>query len=51
MSMTRRNLLAATATLGAATVLASLDHDAAAAQGDLKISTIRLTTMAFGSLR
>jgi glyoxylase-like metal-dependent hydrolase (beta-lactamase superfamily II) len=37
MSMTRRNLLAATTTLGAATILASLDRNAAAAQGDFKI--------------
>jgi glyoxylase-like metal-dependent hydrolase (beta-lactamase superfamily II) len=37
MSLSRRNLLAATATLGAASVLASLDAQAAAAQGDLKI--------------
>jgi glyoxylase-like metal-dependent hydrolase (beta-lactamase superfamily II) len=37
MSLSRRNLLGATATLGAATVLASLDPIAAAAQGDLKI--------------
>ena len=37
MSLSRRNLLTATATLGAATVLASLDPTAATAQGDLKI--------------
>ena len=37
MTLSRRNLLGATATIGAATVLASLDPTAAAAQGDLKI--------------
>jgi glyoxylase-like metal-dependent hydrolase (beta-lactamase superfamily II) len=37
MYLSRRNLLAATATVGAATVLASLDPETAAAQGDLKI--------------
>ena len=37
MSLSRRNLLTATATLGAASVLAALDPAAAAVQGELKI--------------
>jgi glyoxylase-like metal-dependent hydrolase (beta-lactamase superfamily II) len=38
MNLSRRNLLTATAALGAATVLASLDRAAAAAQGSLKLA-------------